>query len=45
MREIEMYKYARKPLEMNAKPGDKILIIADTNTEPKDSGRLHQTLQ
>lgn len=34
MREIEMYKYARKPLEMNAKLGDKILIIADTNTEP-----------
>lgn len=34
MKEIEMYKNARKPLEMNAKSGDKILIIADTSTEP-----------
>lgn len=34
MKEIEMYKNARKPLEMNAKLGDKILIIADTSTEP-----------
>ena len=34
MKEIEMYKYARKPLEMNTKPGDKVLILADTNTEP-----------
>jgi len=34
MKEIEMYRNARKPLEMNAKAGDKILIIADTHTEP-----------
>jgi mannose-6-phosphate isomerase len=27
-----MYKNARKPLEMNTKPGDKVLILADTET-------------
>lgn len=34
MKEIEMFKYARRPLEMNSKSGDKILILADTDTDP-----------
>lgn len=29
---MRMYKYSRIPLEMNTKPGDKILIVADTET-------------
>lgn len=29
---MRMFKNARKPLEMNTKPGDKILILADTET-------------
>ncbi len=29
---MRMFKNARKPLEMNTKPGDKILIMADTET-------------
>ncbi len=31
---IELVKIMRKPLELNAKAGDKILIITDTNVEP-----------
>lgn len=31
---IEMMKFARVPLELNAKPGDRIAIIADTRTDP-----------
>jgi 2,5-dihydroxypyridine 5,6-dioxygenase len=31
---IEMLKYARVPFELNAKPGEQILIIADTTTDP-----------
>lgn len=31
---IQMTRYARKPYELNAKPGDNVLIIADTNTDP-----------
>ncbi len=29
---MKMYKHSRIPLEMNTKPGDKILIVADTAT-------------
>ena len=31
---MEMMKTARTPYELNCKPGDKVLIIADTRTEP-----------
>ena len=31
---MRMYKYSRIPLEMNTRPGDKILIVADTDTPP-----------
>jgi len=32
MDRMRIFKNARKPLEMNTKPGDKILIMADTET-------------
>jgi leucyl aminopeptidase (aminopeptidase T) len=31
---VEMIKNARKPIELNAKPGDNVLIVADTDTDP-----------
>jgi len=30
---FELFKNARKPLELNAKPGQEVLIVSDTNTE------------
>ncbi|WP_238134300.1 aminopeptidase [Calderihabitans maritimus] len=31
---MELVKYARVPIELNAEPGDEILILADSRTEP-----------
>lgn len=31
---MEMMKFARVPFELNAKPGDRVAIIADTQTDP-----------
>ncbi|MDT3701137.1 MAG: aminopeptidase [Thermincola sp.] len=35
MKMIEIMKAVRVPLEINAKPGDKVLIITDTRIEPE----------
>ncbi|KJR98210.1 MAG: hypothetical protein VR68_11390 [Peptococcaceae bacterium BRH_c4a] len=37
---IEIMKAVRVPLELNAKPGDKVLIITDTRIEPEVWGAM-----
>ena len=31
---MELNRYARIPLELNGKPGDEVMILADSRTEP-----------